>query len=290
MDPTASLPSNAKSVRKLLDSMHIPHILYRKTIIMEYNQLQYTLHHRTIYDTIKELLSNTDIFKHCVFDYMPKYITNNEGECEKCYGEQYNSDWWGRAQASIGEGAKVLSIILYSDATICDVLGKTSEHPIYITLGNIPNWRRSKPDAKVLLAYLPRIKATNEHKKQKDFSMAKHHLFQRSMEVLIEPIRSGSIGGIDLRTDNGILWCYPFLSELLGDIPEHHAMTLTFNSANCKMPCNSCIMPKNNFNDPLIDHSMIQLRTPEMMQSVLRDGIAAEYSLYNIENIFWTLP
>lgn len=290
MDPTAVLPSNAKSARKLLDSIQIPHILYRKTTIMEYNQVQYVLHHRTIYDTVKELLSNVDIFKYCVFDYTPKYIKNEKGEVERCYGEQYNSEWWGRAQVSISEGAKVLSIILYSDATICDVLGKTSEHPIYITLGNIPNWRRSKPDAKILLAYLPRINETNEYKKHKDILMAKHYLFQHSMRVLVEPIRSGSIGGIDLHTDNGILWCYPFLSEFLGDIPEHHSITLTFNSANCKMPCYSCITPKNKFNDPLMNLSMIQLRTPKMMQNILTNGIAAEYSLHNMENIFWELP
>jgi len=97
IDLTASLPSNAKSAQKLLDSIHISYILYRKTIIIKYNQLQYILYYRMIYDTIKELLSNIDIFKHCVFDYILKYITNNEGECKKYYGEQYNSDWWSQA-------------------------------------------------------------------------------------------------------------------------------------------------------------------------------------------------
>ncbi|CAI2188345.1 15991_t:CDS:2, partial [Funneliformis geosporum] len=45
MDPITSLPSNAKAACKLLDFMHIPHIIYRNTVIMEYNQLQYTLYH-----------------------------------------------------------------------------------------------------------------------------------------------------------------------------------------------------------------------------------------------------
>src|SRR5688500_14095919 len=38
MDPAAILPSNAKSARTLLDSIKI---LYTKTIVMEYNQVQY---------------------------------------------------------------------------------------------------------------------------------------------------------------------------------------------------------------------------------------------------------
>ncbi|CAB4437322.1 unnamed protein product [Rhizophagus irregularis] len=227
MDPTATLPSNAKAAQVFLDSIEIPHILYKKMIIMEYNQIQYTLHHRTIFDAIKELLSNKEIFKYCVFDYSPDYITNDKGEQERCYSELYNSDWWGRAQRSINESAK-------------------------------------------------------KH------AMAKHQLFQRSMNILvIEPIMSVMSDGLDLRTDDGILWCYPFLSVLLGDLPEHHAIMLTYNSFNCKMPCHMCMIPKNELNNPLINHSTIQLRTPNIMKGVLTDGLAKDYSIHKIENPFW---
>ena len=139
MDPTANLPSNAKAARALLDSIQIPHILYKKTNI-ECNEIQYTLHHRTIFDAIQELLSNKDLFKYCVFDYNPEYKKNDKGEQERCYSELYNSEWWGRAQDSINDNVKVLSIIIYSDATTCDMLGKTTEHPVFLTLGNIPSW------------------------------------------------------------------------------------------------------------------------------------------------------
>ena len=53
----------------------------------------------------------------------------------------------------------LLSIILYADSTTCDHIGKTSEHPIYISLENIPNWKRNKPNSKVLVGYLPKLKA-----------------------------------------------------------------------------------------------------------------------------------
>lgn len=43
--------------------------------------------------------------------------------------------------------------------TTCDHLRKTSEHPIYILLGNIPNWQWNKPYVKVLIGYLPKLKA-----------------------------------------------------------------------------------------------------------------------------------
>jgi hypothetical protein len=46
--------------------------------------------------------------------------------------------WWKTAQNSLPIGSKLLSIILYSDATNCDTLGKSQLHPIYMSLGNIP--------------------------------------------------------------------------------------------------------------------------------------------------------
>ncbi|PKY57429.1 hypothetical protein RhiirA4_301525, partial [Rhizophagus irregularis] len=69
---------------------------------------------------------------------------------------QWSGMWWERTQNSLGTSVKkILSIILYSDATTLDHLGKSSEHPIYLSLGNIPNWRRNKCDAKALLGFLP---------------------------------------------------------------------------------------------------------------------------------------
>src|SRR5207248_7563251 len=54
-------------------------------------------------------------------------------------------------------------LILYSDATITDTLGKSQLHLIYLSIGNIPTWRRNKPDAKQLLGYLPILEAVSSH-------------------------------------------------------------------------------------------------------------------------------
>ena len=63
--------------------------------------------------------------------------------------------WWENAEEFISDNSKLLSIILYSDATNVDTLEKKNLHPIYMSIGNIKNWRRNKPDAKQLLGYLP---------------------------------------------------------------------------------------------------------------------------------------
>ena len=55
--------------------------------------------------------------------------------------------------------AEIISGEVYSNVMICNHLNKFNEHPIYLTLENIPSWIRNKPDAKVLIGYLPKLKA-----------------------------------------------------------------------------------------------------------------------------------
>ena len=95
--------------------------------------------------------------------------------------------------------ANILLIILYSDATTCDQLGKTSVHSVYLTLGNIPSWRRNKPDTKILLCYLPILKAkTNSRKRLKCFLMAKKTLFHHAFDIVMYPLLSYKDKGFDL--------------------------------------------------------------------------------------------
>jgi len=67
---------------------------------------------------------------------------------ERAYSEQNTGIWWENAEKSIPDGSKLLSIMLYSDATNVDTLGKSQLHPIYVSISNIKNWRRNKSDAK----------------------------------------------------------------------------------------------------------------------------------------------
>jgi len=103
------------------------------------------------------------------------------------------------------ESAKVLSIILYSDATTLDHLGKSSQHPVFLSLGNIPLCHRNKPDAKVLLAYLPILKAaSNPERRSPSFMTAKRYLFQEAYNRLTKDFLKLQTNGFDLITDGGI--------------------------------------------------------------------------------------
>jgi hypothetical protein len=281
-----NLLTSVKQGRQLIDQIHVPHISFKKSPIMTYKEETYYLNYRPIFDGIKELLSNKDVFDNCTFEFK---LLNHEGQ--RIYHEQYNCEWWERVQSSLPSGANVLSIILYSDATTCDHLGKTSEHPIYLTLGNIISWRRNKPDAKVLLGYLPQLKAkTISEKRSESFHLAKRAIYQYSLDILTRPLLDYKTDGFDLKTDNGVLWCFPFISVMLGDLPENAAVTLTYNSVNCNYPCHKCLIANDELNNTILDGHQIVLRTPENMKDYVNRGIANQYSLHNMKNIFWKHP
>lgn len=58
---------------------------------------------------------------------------------EYFFSEKNTGIWWENAEKFIPNGCKLLSIILYSDATNVDTLGKSQLHSIYVSIGNIKN-------------------------------------------------------------------------------------------------------------------------------------------------------
>src|ERR1700752_2613613 len=89
-------------------------------------------------------------------------------------------------------GYRLLSIILYSDATTLDHMGKSSGHPIFLSLGNIPNNQRNKPESKALIGYLPILKAKDTKTKNSEgFRKLQREVFQKCIAILLRPIVYG---------------------------------------------------------------------------------------------------
>ncbi|GBC10861.1 hypothetical protein RclHR1_09970001 [Rhizophagus clarus] len=135
-------------------------------------------------------------------------------------------NWWNRIK-------KILSIILYSNTTTLDHLGKSSEHPIYLSLGNIPNWHKTKHDVKVLLGFLPKLKPLyNRKNNKKSFTSTKRVLYQHCFDIITKPIYERSErNGLNIKTNMQTVWVFPFLSEFIGDLPEDASLTSTYNSS-----------------------------------------------------------
>ncbi|GES83120.1 hypothetical protein GLOIN_2v1783703 [Rhizophagus clarus] len=120
-----------------------------------YKGIEYEFEYRTVLDGIHQILMNKDIIKDFIFESVKD--TPNKRQ----YTDMYDSDWWRDVEKNLPIGAYVMPIILYADATLCNHLGKTSRHPVFMTLGNIPLACRNKVDAKILLGYIPNLEYCN---------------------------------------------------------------------------------------------------------------------------------
>jgi Plavaka transposase len=178
-------------------------------------------------------------------------------------------------------GAKLLSIILYSDATTTDVLGKNQLHPIYMSIGNIPTWRRNKPDAKQLLAYLPILKSNLSKNLSRE-------TFHKSIQHLLEPISSDN--SLELTINNETFWFYPRVSVIIADWPEAATFCLTYKSSNSNFPCHFCMVRKNDLSNIDLRSSDIRPRTHEAMRKHFDENTGRDASIESVPNFFWKLP
>ena len=170
---------------------------------------------------------------------------------------------------------------MYSDATTTDTLGKHQLHPIYVSIGNIPTWRRNKSDAKQLLAYLPILESTlNKNLARKTF--------HRSLRYLLEPINSNN--GFDLSINNENIWFCPRISVIIADWPEAATFCLTYKSSNSNFPCHFCMVKRGDLANINLSSNDIRPRTHEEMRKHFNENTGREVSIESVPNFFWELP
>ena len=271
------LPINTKEGRKFLDINEFPYMKFKKVPITNFQDTNYNFYYQPIIHGIKVLLLQSDINKEFVF----KYQNNNSSI--RTYGEQFESDWWNITEKNIPIDNQLLSIMIYADSTTCDHLGKTSEHPIYISLGNIPNWQRNKPDAKVLVGYLPKLKAKdNTTKNSEAFRKLQRQVFQRCLRILLSPIMNQT--DMYFVVKNEIHVFTPKISVILADMAEAGTFTATYLPSTSKRPCYNCLINNEDLNNMVL--SNINLRTPKKMKEAISENQANEFSIHKEVNFF----
>jgi Plavaka transposase len=268
-------PKSTKEGRKFLDNSDFPYMKFKKVPITNFQEVDYDFYYQPIIHGIKVLLLQSDINNEFVFNYQ----NNNTS-----YGEQYESEWWCTTEKNIPIDNCLLSIIIYADSTTCDHLGKTSEHPIYISLGNIPNWVRNKPDAKVLIGYLPKLKAKdNTTKNSKLFRSLQRQVFQRCLQILLSPILNKTDMYFVIK--NKIYSFTPKISVILADMAEAGTFTMTYLPSTSKRPCYCCLVDNNDLNNMELSH--ITLRTLKIMKKIIDENQAKDFSIHKEINYFW---
>src|ERR1043165_2487357 len=81
----------------------------------------------------------------------------------------------------------LLSVILYSDVTTFDGLGKTSGHPVFLTLENLPNWLQNTLESKVLLRFLPKVQDSGI-KTTDSFRSFQCEIYHKCFNIMFRPL------------------------------------------------------------------------------------------------------
>jgi hypothetical protein len=305
---TSPLPKSIEQGRNYMDNMNLPSLTFQQTCVINYNNTEYYLHHRSLLNCVKNILSipdilqnfaltfenlevrNHDNYDNHLYSITKAYINYLKHDGERTYSEQNTGTWWQNTEKSLPRGSKLLSIMLYSDATNVDTLGKKNLHPIYMSIGNIKNWRRNKPNAKQLLGYLPILKASdNTEKKSENFKIAVRKAFHKSLEVLLDPFLSLS-NGIDLDLNNESIWFFPRISVVIADLPEAATYCLTYKSALANFPCHFCLVKKDDLANINLTISEMELRTHDNMRQFFDQNLTKSVSIEDVHNFFWKFP
>jgi hypothetical protein len=272
------LPKSTKEGRKFLDVNEFPYMKFKTVPITNFQDTIYNFYYQPIIHGIKVLLLQSDINEEFIFKYQ------NNDTSFKTYGEQYESDWWYVTQKNIPPDNHLLSIIIYADSTTCDHLGKTSEHPIYISLGNIPNWVRNKPNSKVLVGYLPKLKAKdNTTRNSKFFRKLQRQVFQRCLQILLSPILNQTDMYFVVKNETQLFT--PKISVILADLAEAATFTATYLPSTSKRPCCFCLIDNEDLNNMALTN--VIMRTPKTMKEAIDMDRANEFSLHTDFNFFW---
>jgi len=204
------------------------------------------------------------------------------------FGEQHECDWWHAAEKSLPPLNRLLSIILYSDATTLDGLGKTSGHPVFLTLGNLPSWVRNSPDSKVLLGFLPKMQ-DSLIKTTEVFRSLQREVYHKCFKIMLGPLVEKP-DALYFGIQGQPKMFAARISAFLADMLEADDVTATYKAARSRMPCHNCMVLRNDLNNMNLSPEDMAPRTPQNMQQTISEGRSKDFSVHNVENVFWKFP
>lgn len=165
-------------------------------------------------------------------------------------------------------------------------MGKSSGHPMFLSLGNIPNHQRNKPESKALIGYLPILKAMDSKTKNSDkFRTAQREVFQKCLSTLLEPIVEGPELHFVVRGD--IITFIPRISIIIADMVEADKFTNVYQPSCSRRPCAKCLVSRDDLNNTNLTE--IIPRTPDAMKQAINSGEDKDYSIHPEKNAFWEI-
>lgn len=276
------LPNSAKSGKDYLNQINSPSVDFKEKVVATYSGTDFKLYYRPIFRAIQALIQRPDVAD----NFVCKGILKKDAESGKrIIGEPYECNWWLETEKTLPPLNHLLSIILYSDATTFDGLGKTSGHPVFLTLGNLPNWFRNLSEAKVLLGFLPKVQDSGI-KTTEAFRSLQREVYHKCFDIMLRPLIEKP-DALHFGIKGQAKMFAPRISVFLSDMLEADDITATYKSSQCKMPCHTCMVLQDNLNNMNLRSEEKSLRTHENMQQVIQDNKEKEFSVHSTKNSFW---
>ncbi|KAG8724614.1 hypothetical protein FRC09_016584 [Ceratobasidium sp. 395] len=251
--------SNDAALLKAIDRLpYGPEWIDQKISVGEgIHRRTHILYRRNIIEVVADLIGDAR-FKDCM-KYAPEQHWTSSDRKTRVYGEMSSGNWWWRMQFLIRDpNGTVVPLIIASDKTqLSTMSGGQQAYPVYITIGNISKSVRRKASkrATVILGYLPvdRCKDIADKNLRRKI---RGELLHRSLEAIMEPLKSASKDGVPMWCADGRLRrVYLILAAYVGDWPEQNDVCCTVQSG-----CPVCQQPFDGRGSgrrdvPLRDHA-----------------------------------
>ncbi|GBC34610.2 hypothetical protein GLOIN_2v1836976 [Rhizophagus irregularis DAOM 181602=DAOM 197198] len=257
------LPSSTKNGKDYLNQINSPLIDFKEKVVATYNEINFTLYYRPLFHAIQALLQRPEVANNFVHKGIQNKIKDDRGET-RIFGKPFE------------------------DATTFDGLGKSSGHPVFLILGNIPNRIRNLPEAKILLGFLPKVQNTGI-KTTESFRSLQRDVYHKCFKIMLQPLLEKS-EALYFGINGQVITFTARISFFLTDMLKADDITATYKGARCKMPCHTCMVLQSDLNNMSLKLENVPHRTHENMKQVINDGQGKEYSVHSVENSFWKFP
>src|SRR5256884_5533307 len=274
------LPKSTKNGKDYLNQINSASVNFKEKVVATYEEVDFKLYYRPIFHVIQALLQRPEVND----KFVHKGILKKDVDGIRIFGEVYEGNWWLETEKTLPPLNHLLSIILYSDATTFDGLGKTSGHPVFLTLGNLPNWVRNSPEAKVLLGFLPKVQDSGI-KTTDAFRSLQREVYHKCFNIMLRPLLEKP-DALYFGIKGQVKIFAPRISYFLADMLEADEITAIYKSSRCKMPCHTCMVLRSDLNNMNLTLENIPLRTHRNMQEIISTQ-GKDFSIHSVTNSFW---
>src|SRR5256884_4828511 len=275
------LPKSIKNGKDYLNQINSASVNFKEKVVATYEEVDFKLYYRPIFHAIQVLLQRPEVND----KFVHKGILKKDVNGIRIFGEVYEGNWWLETEKTLPPLNHLLFIILYSDATTFNGLGKTSGHPVFLTLGNLPNSFRNSPEAKVLLGFLPKVQDSGI-KTTDAFRSLQREVYHKCFDIMLRPLLEKP-DALYFGIKGQVKIFAPRILFFLSDMLEADEITATYKSSRCKMPCHTCMVLQNNLNNMNFWSEEIPLGTHDYMQQIITEKREKEFSIHSTKNAFW---